>query len=399
MSARTGQEAVRAPLRAPMPIVAVSGTVGKSTVAAALDQLLRAAGRRTVVWLDHGVAIDGHAQVGELVPWGRGLQLLLRGELDVAVQELAAATVLTVGLPAASYAGAVITNLTLNDPVYRGGAAAARQQAANRQTVAAVHPSGFLVLGADDRAVADLQHEFAGATIVCGLSRQHPPVARHLKGNGSAAYVRDGEITWEAEGARTALGLVGDLPFTLHGAAAFQVQDLLLAVGAALALGVRPAEVASGLTGLAGWPNLADRTITLESGAHCRVIVARAPHLPALQAVARLARRVARGSGRVLGSVAWAPYHRAEDRDEAARLLARTLSVVYIHGAGSEEAAELVSQVPTAGRAPTLSMRVASETEALGRLLRHSASGDRLLIVTENVAQVTALLDSYAFVP
>ena len=116
-----GDEAAR-----PVPIIAVAGSAGKTTVALLLDGLLRLAGRRTVTWLDTGVTIDGQLQTGELQPWSRGMRLVLDRELDLAVQELPQATVRTVGLPRGAYQAAIVTSLALGDRAFAASAAAAR---------------------------------------------------------------------------------------------------------------------------------------------------------------------------------------------------------------------------------------------------------------------------------
>jgi UDP-N-acetylmuramyl pentapeptide synthase len=381
--------------RAALPIVAVTGSVGKTTTATLLDRLARGAGWRTVTWLDDGVAIDGYPQAGELLPWGQGLQLILRRELQLAIQELPAPTVQAVGLPAAAYQAAIITNLAMNDPELAGTEASARQAAANQAVAAAVHPDGWLVLNADDLAVADLAGASAATPVLWALRRQSPPLARHLRAGGAGLFIADGRIVWEAAGQVVDLGAVAALPFTLGGAALPQVQNGLAALGAALALGLPAERLRPALARIEELPRLAERLVTLRRGLSCRVIVAEARGLLAFRAVARSMRRFGPGESRVIGAVAWPDGLAEVEARAAARTLARRYDLLYLHGRASEAAAELVRAARPTHRLPAFCVAVESESEAIRRLVNVAAAGDRLLLIGARAAATLALLESF----
>ncbi|MFN3337654.1 MAG: hypothetical protein ACK42I_09165, partial [Thermomicrobium sp.] len=53
----------------PFPLVAITGTRGKSTVAWLLSQMARAHQLATGLWCTSGVFLNGHQLEGELHPW------------------------------------------------------------------------------------------------------------------------------------------------------------------------------------------------------------------------------------------------------------------------------------------------------------------------------------------
>jgi UDP-N-acetylmuramoylalanine-D-glutamate ligase len=376
----------------PLTIAAVTGTTGKTTTARLLDQVLRAAGWRTVTWLDEGVAIDGTVQPGELLPWQRGLARLARGDLQAAIQELPAATVQAVGLPAGAYRLGIVTNLAHNDPVYAATPRAANQAIANGMLVAAVHPAGTVVLNADDHAVADLGARSAAPVTLWALRRGSPALARHLRAGGRGLYLEEGRIVVAEAGQSMEIGAVSAAPVTLAGAALPQVQDLLAALAGGLALGLTPPVLERGLATLEIWPHLLERTIRLEGGVPCRLVAATVGSLPAARGMARLMRRWAPRQTRVIGAVGWpAGLSEAEAR-ELARLLANLYGLLFVHGPEADRAVELIREARPAGRLPTFCVPAASEAKAVRRLLHLAAIGDAVLLLSPSLPALAALL-------
>jgi cyanophycin synthetase len=390
-----GPRAAGGGARSPLPIVVITGTVGKTTTGAMLDRLIQATGWRTVTWFDQGVTIDRALQEGELGPWGEGLRQVMQRRLDLAIQTLPAATVQAVGLAAGAYRLGIITNLAMNDAVYADTWAARAQHQANRVVAAAVHPRGTLVLNADDRAVVDLAAETRGRVVPWALRRRSPALARHLGRGGGGMYVADDHLIWEQAGEIVQLAPVAAIPATHGGHALFQVQNVLAATAAALALG-RPREaVAAALADLRGGPELSERVLTLENGAHCRVLAARATTLPALDEVARLVRRRLPGRARAIGAAWWPDGGGAALAREQARRLARLYATLYLFGPGCEVGADLVRDARLPRELPTVCVAVADETEAIERLAQVVASGDFVLLLGASAPATMALLDSY----
>lgn len=381
--------------RAPIPIVAVTGSVGKTTTATILDRLVRGVGWHTLTWLDEGVAVDGYPEAGELLPWREGVQRLLRGELQLAIQELPAATVQAVGLPERAYLAAIVLNLAMNDPGQIGTERWQRQAAANRRVAAAVHPDGALILNADDRDVADLAGASAAPVVLWAQRRRSPPLARHLKRGGAGVHVADDRIVWERAGERVAVVELAAMPLTRGGPAPIQIQNCLPALAAALALGLPPARLGAALTRLEETPRLVERLVTLRRGLHCPTIVAEARCPLAFRGLARLMGRVAGGSGRIVGTVAWPAALDESEAREVARVLAKLYSLVFLHGPGSERAADLVREARPPDRLPTFCVPVEAEIEALRRLVNVLGVGDRALLIGDQAPASLALFESF----
>lgn len=380
---------------APLPIAAVTGTVGKTTLAIMLDHLARAVGWRTVTWLDSGVSINGHAQAGELAPWSEGLTQLLQGKLELAIQELPAATIQAVGLPQGAYKVGIVTNLAMNDGLYTMTSRALRQRAANEALVSAVHPAGRLLLNADDHAVVDLAEQARSPVILWALRRQSPALTRHLERGGTGLYLNDETIVWEEATQRQHLGNLHTTAMPFIETASFQAQNLLAALAAARVFGLSVEQLQRSLQRETEIPTLVERVITLEGGVHCRVVVARADCLPAMRGLVRLMSRLALGDQRVVGTAVWPAGLNTQEANEVARILARLFSLLYLYGPGSEAGARLIRSARPSERLPTFCRAVADQSEAMRRLTSRIVSGDRALLLAETVHSMVTLLDSY----
>ena len=88
METTTSRPAARRPSPGALPIVAIGGRWGKTTVARLLEAMLRDTFPRLALWLDQGVLVNRRKLSGELIPWGDALRSLAAGDLDLAIQEL-----------------------------------------------------------------------------------------------------------------------------------------------------------------------------------------------------------------------------------------------------------------------------------------------------------------------
>jgi cyanophycin synthetase len=107
-----------------------------------------------------------------------------------------------------------------------------------RTQVDVVLPTGAAVLNARDPRVVEMAELCDGAVIFFGIDPALPAIAEHLRQDGRAVFVRDGGIVL-AQGTREErLAAVAAIPLTHGGRVAFQVENVLTAVGAAWALGI-----------------------------------------------------------------------------------------------------------------------------------------------------------------
>ncbi len=239
-----------------LPLVAVTGTNGKTTVTRMIGHALQALGR--VV----GMTTTTDVRVGERVI-DRGdcsgpasaRSVLCDPAVQVAVLETARGGILRGGLAYDWSDVAVLTNVQL-DHVGQGGIESLEDILHIKSLVAErVRAGGAVVLNADDPNLAGLMdhprmRRVPGRRAVFfSLEPDGRVVREHLRAGGTAFVLQDGWLV-EATGPRAErLVAAADLPVTLGATAAFQVQNALAALAAVRALGVAAADAVAALRG------------------------------------------------------------------------------------------------------------------------------------------------------
>ncbi|MCX8521344.1 MAG: Mur ligase family protein, partial [Rhodoferax sp.] len=106
-----------------------------------------------------------------------------------------------------------------------------------RVIVQNVAPGGVAVLNAADPHVHAMAGQCKGSVTFFARDRHHPVMATHRAQGHAVVYVENGWLVAEKSTFKHAIAL-RQVPFTLGGAIAFQVENALAAVAAAWALGL-----------------------------------------------------------------------------------------------------------------------------------------------------------------
>jgi cyanophycin synthetase len=167
-----------------LPIVSIAGTRGKTTVSWMLSAILKAANIPSASWLSTGVYVEDERQEGELGPWSRVVLAARHGEIDVAIQEMNAATVVGAGLPADTYPLVILTTLCGNNEACLLNAETELQRKALGIVVRSVRHDGTIVANADDYDIAELALQAEANCVLFALHRENPALQRHLVSGG-----------------------------------------------------------------------------------------------------------------------------------------------------------------------------------------------------------------------
>ena len=278
-----------------IPVVAITGTNGKTTVTRMVADVLAGAGTRVGVTTTDGIWIAGHCVArGDTTGFHSARVVLGDPSVEAAVLETARGGMVRRSLGYDWSDVGVITNVqpdhlgqdgieTLEDLVHVKALVAER-----------VRDGGTIVLNADDPNLAALPgRRLVGAdrkrVVFFSLSEDNPVVRRHLAAGGSAFWAADG---WLLEsGRRGVRRLVREaaIPATFGGAARFQVANALAAAAAARVLGVSPEGVARALAAFDGGAHNRGRLNLFRVG-RGHVLVDYGHNPAAFEAIAGLAR-------------------------------------------------------------------------------------------------------------
>lgn len=222
-----------------IPIIAVTGTNGKTTTVRMLASMYQEAGLRTGYSTTDGVYIgDRKILDGDLAgPAGAGV-LLQDPTIDAVVLEAARGGLIRKGL-AYDYARVgVITNIS-EDHLGQDGAHSLEDLAyAKSLVVECVDPNGYAVLNADDPLVAGLQRRSPGRAAFFSTSCSNMLVHHAVSCGELCAYVTRQSLVVQ-QGTVVLLKLaLSRIPATMGGKATHNIENALAAALAACAAGL-----------------------------------------------------------------------------------------------------------------------------------------------------------------
>ncbi len=385
----TVKAARRISRKAPLPLVAVAGVRGKSTIVWLLNEMLHADGQSVGVWSSTGVYIDDERQAGELGPWSDVLVAAQSGELDVAVQELETPLVTGVGLPERIYPLVAISTLCGNNEDCLISTEASQGAAAQAIVARAVRPDGVLILNADDHAVLEAADHTAAEIVVFALHHENPALRRHLQSGGAAVWVHDGRVVVGTRSINRHLLDVSEAHFTLDGALTFQVQNLLCAVALAVGLDLPDSAIRDGLRTFNPDPVRLPGSCNIFQIHDATVVLDSARQVWALRPLTRGIRH--QPHRRMITVSGCFPHLPDYQVTEAGRLLGRLGGAVILHADPTHRAnIDLMIDGIAQNEIPPLVLSMHDEQEAISHAMRMLGDGSLCLVVTENVNQAVA---------
>jgi len=233
-----------------IPVIAVTGTNGKTTTVRLLAHIVRTAGLHVAYSSTDGVYRDEEelVEAGDYSGFG-GAARALAQEPDVAVLETARGGILLRGIGVLHNDVAVVTNVSA-DHLDLHGIRTLDQLAEVKATITKItRPNGWCVLNADDPRVLAMRRGAAGRPWLCSTDPDHPALREVLAEGGRATTSLDGWLTvLEGSDARPLVKLE-DVPVTIAGISSPNVRNAMGAASAALAIGLPERAVVRGLRG------------------------------------------------------------------------------------------------------------------------------------------------------
>jgi cyanophycin synthetase len=231
-----------------IPVIAVSGTNGKTTTVRLTAHLIGQTGKRIGMTLTDGVFANGQCiDRGDCSGPKSARNVLLHPEVDAAVFEVARGGILREGLGFDRCDVAVVTNLGLGDHLGLNYITTIEELAVvKRVIVQNVRPGGMAVLNAADPQVAKMASACPGAVTFFASDPHHPVMLTH-RAQGKRTIFREGNAIVCSAGRDVERLELSAIPLTRNGTIGFQVENVMAAVGAAWALGIDWQQIRRGL--------------------------------------------------------------------------------------------------------------------------------------------------------
>jgi cyanophycin synthetase len=222
-----------------IPVVAISGTNGKTTTARLIGHVFATNQLRVGLTSTDGVYVNGQRiDTGDCSGPRSARNVLMHPDVDAAVFETARGGILREGLGFDRCNVAVVTNIGVGDHLGLAFINTVEDLAVvKRVIVQNVAPNGTAVLNAADAIVAEMAAVCPGSVTFFARDRHHPVIATH-RAQGRRVVYTEGNAIVAAEGKETHVIPFADIPLTRNGAIGFQIENAMAAIGAVWALGI-----------------------------------------------------------------------------------------------------------------------------------------------------------------
>lgn len=234
-------------IEARVPIVAVTGTAGKTTAARLLDHCLTRTGRRVGLACSTGLFVGGEALIGGDMSCFESAAITLGDRsIDCAVLEIPLETILDKGLGYEFADCGIVLNVeeeakefdelrNLEDVAYAKSVVAEQ-----------VYDGGFTVLNADCDLVLSMAERLYSNLVLFSRNDRNPEVKAHADQGGLAVTVDRDYVIIRRDRQRTDLIHFDDIPFCCRGGESRPVDAVLAAVAALCFFGPSPEDGAFG---------------------------------------------------------------------------------------------------------------------------------------------------------
>ena len=235
-----------------IPIIAVTGTNGKTTTTRMIGHIFKGLGRKVGMTSTDGVVIDDRLVIRSDASGPRSARMVLQNpRVDLAVFEVARGGILREGLGYGRNDVAVVLNVAPDHIGLRGINTVEQLARVKQVVVEAVPKSGSAVLNADDELVADMRRACSGEIVWFSLKPENRMIADHCRRGGKAVILEKqelGDLIVLVHGRRRMpLAHTHLLPATFGGKAIFNVQNAMAAAGAAYCAGASLHDIRAGL--------------------------------------------------------------------------------------------------------------------------------------------------------
>ncbi|HTN16801.1 MAG TPA: cyanophycin synthetase [Chitinophagaceae bacterium] len=214
-----------------IPLVAVTGTNGKTTTTRLIAHIAKTAGHNVGYTTTDGIYINNNLLCqGDCSGPSSAATILRDPIVDFAVLECARGGILRSGLGFDQSDISVVTNVT-EDHIGIDGIESIEELARTKMVVPrTTNRNGLAILNADDELVYKMRKELDCNIALFSMNADNPRIKEHCDADGLAAFVEQDYIVVSKGKWKNRVAKVSDLPITFGGTAEFMIKNILPAV-------------------------------------------------------------------------------------------------------------------------------------------------------------------------
>ncbi|MCZ8361062.1 MAG: cyanophycin synthetase [Microcystis sp. LE19-388.1G] len=382
-----------------VPILAITGTNGKTTTSRLISHICRQTGKVVGFTTTDGVYIDDYlVEKGDNTGPYSASMILKDPTVEIAVLETARGGILRSGLAFNQCDVGVVLNVAA-DHLGIGDIDTIEQMAKVKSVVAeVVSAEGYAVLNADDPLTVSMAEKVKGRVAYFSMSPDNPIIHDHIRRGGMAAIYENGYLSI-LEGEWTLrIEEAVNIPVTMQGMAPFMIANALAACLATFVQGIDIELIRQGVRTFK--PSVAQTPgrMNLFDLGHHHALIDYAHNPAGYEAVGGF---VGNWSGEKVGVVGGPGDRRDDDLILLGKLSAQMFDRIIVkedndtRGRRRGEVADLILRGISQENASLRPEVILDETEALEKALSTVSEGGLVVIFPESVTQAIDLIEKH----
>lgn len=375
-----------------IPIVAVTGTNGKTTTVRLIAHMAKHAGHNVGFTTTDGIYIkDKEVFHGDCSGPASAEAVLRDPIVDFAVLECARGGILRSGLGFDKCNVSIVTNVTEDhlglDDINTMEQLARVKSVVPRSTM----DDGYAILSADDDLVYNMKNDLDCNIALFSIKDNNERIKQHCENKGIAAYIEKGYFTVSKGQWRTRIAKVKDVPLTFEGRAECMIKNILPAI---LAATVRdfPLEVIR--IALKTFVPSAEQTpgrLNLFDFKHCKLLVDYAHNMDALKELKKFVDNMQ--ASVKTGIIAGVGDRRDEDIRNVGFYAGQIFDEIIIRhdkdsrGRTNEELTQLLIDGIIQSNPKVLVSVISDECEAIQYAIENAKEGTLVVVCSEHVKE------------
>jgi len=386
-----------------IPIVAVTGTNGKTTTTRLIRHTLSLMGLKVGMTSTSGIYIgDECIQKGDTTgPVSAGL-ILSNKAVDAAVLETARGGIVRKGLGYDLADVGVLVNIS-DDHLGIDGINTIEELAHTKALVIeAIKPDGYAVLNADDSMTPYMLGRVRSKVIMFGRVITNSLFRRHCKNpNNIAVYVKDGFVWVLKDSKKIPLISLEDIPITFSGLVECNIENSMAAIAALIGLHIPLEIIIKGMSSFQPDVLLNPGRFNIFDMGSFKVMVDYSHNIAGYSAVIKFIQKIK--AKRLVGILGMPGDRMDSNIKDVGELCAKSFGKIYIkedvdlRGRNKREVAELleVSIINSGAKRESVEI-ILSETEALEKAMLDAQPGDMIVLFYEEFETVLQMITKFS---